>query len=132
MIDHYYAAFDARDGDPFGGVLGKRWFSREEPPPRPIRRVERYLDEIEGYVAGIPDTALAIDSLHFADKLVTVIGMLTSTHTGEVCGCAATSRSIKFSAIAVHRLADSAIAESWQIPDRPTLIEQINYPKEKN
>ncbi|MBM2578141.1 ester cyclase [Jannaschia sp. Os4] len=125
MVERYYAGLNARDDDLFEGTLGEEWFVHGESPSRPTRDVESYLDEIATYMEGIPDIRFAIDSLHFADDVVTVIGTLTGTHTGEVFGYPATGRAVEFSAIAVHRIEDGSIVESWQMPDRLTLVEQI-------
>ncbi|WP_055087151.1 ester cyclase, partial [Jannaschia donghaensis] len=125
MVERYYSALNARDDDLFEGLLGERWFVHGESPSRTSRDVESYLMEIDTYVAGIPDIQFAIDSLHFADDVVTVIGTLTGTHTGEVFGYPATGRQVEFSAIAVHRLEGGSIVESWQMPDRLTLLEQV-------
>ena len=125
MVERYYAALNARDDDLFEGTLSEDWFVHGESPSRPTRDIDSYLDEIADYMAGIPDITFTIDSLHFADNVVTVIGTLRGTHTGEVFGYSATGRSVEFSAIAVHRLEDGAIVESWQMPDRLTLVEQI-------
>ncbi|WP_308916079.1 ester cyclase, partial [Jannaschia sp. LMIT008] len=125
MVERYYDALNARDDDLFEGTVSEEWFVHGESPSRPTRDVNAYLEEIGDYMAGIPDIAFAIDSLHFADDVVTVIGTLTGTHTGEVFGYAPTGRAVEFSAIAVHRLEDGAIVESWQMPDRLTLVEQI-------
>ena len=125
MVERYYAALNARDDDLFEGTLGAEWFVHGESPSRPTRDVEGYLAEIADYMAGIPDIRFRIDSLHLAGDVVTVIGTLTGTHSGEVFGYPATGRSVEFSAIAVHRIEDGAIVESWQMPDRLTLIEQI-------
>ncbi|WP_298432611.1 ester cyclase [uncultured Jannaschia sp.] len=125
MIERYYAALNARDDAQFERVLGDAWFVHGESPSRPNRSVDSYLDEIDSYIAGIPDISFEIDSLHFADDVVTVIGTLRGTHSGEVLGYPATGRAVEFSAIAVHRIEDGVIVESWQMPDRLTLVEQI-------
>lgn len=125
MVERYYAALNSRDEDLFEGVLSERWFVHGESPSRPTRDVESYLAEIETYTTGIPDAQFEIESLHFADDVVTVIGTIRGTHSNELFGYAPTGRSVEFSAIAVHRIADGAIVESWQLPDRLTLLEQI-------
>ena len=125
MVERYYDALNARDDELFEGVLSERWFVHGESPSRPTRDVDSYLEEIGTYMEGIPDITFHVDSLHYADDVVTVIGTLRGTHTGEVFGYPATGRSVEFSAIAVHRLEDGAIVESWQMPDRLTLVEQI-------
>jgi predicted ester cyclase len=125
MVERYYAALNARDDELLEGTVSERWFVHGESPSRPSRDIEGYLAEIDSYMAGIPDIRFRIDSLHFADDVVTVIGTLTGTHTGEAFGYAPTGRSVEFSAVAVHRLENGAIVESWQMPNRLTLVEQI-------
>ncbi len=125
MVERYYEALNARDDELFEGVLAEEWFVHGESPSRPNRDVESYLNEIATYKEGIPDITFDIGSLHFAEDVVTVIGTLRGTHTGEIFGYEPTGRPVEFSAIAVHRLEEGVIAESWQMPDRLTLIEQI-------
>ena len=125
MVERYYEALNARDDALFQDLVDEEWFVHGESPSRPTRDVEGYLAEIDVYKEGIPDIQFAIDSLHFADDVVTVIGTLTGTHTGEMFGYPATGREVEFSAIAVHRIDDGGIVESWQMPDRLTLVEQI-------
>ena len=66
-----------------------------------------------------------IEDIHVTDDVVTVIGEITGVHSGEVFGVAATGNQIAFGAIAVHRLSDGQIVESWQIADRVSLIQQL-------
>ena len=122
MVERYYAALNARDDDLFEGTLGENWSSRGALEGR---GAAAFLSEVGAYRAGMPDVAFNIDSLRFADDVVTVIGTITGTHTGEMFGYPATGRAVEFSAIAVHRIADGRIVESWQMPDRLSLIEQI-------
>lgn len=128
MVERYYAALNSRDDELFEGVLSERWFVHGESPSRPMRDVDSYLAEIMTYTDGIPDARFDIESLHYANNVVTVIGTIRGTHSGELFGYAPTGRDVEFGAIAVHRLSDGAIEESWQLPDRLTLLEQIKNP----
>ncbi|MEO1680737.1 MAG: ester cyclase [Pseudomonadota bacterium] len=125
MVERYYSALNARDDDLFEGILSERWFVHGESPSRPTRDVTGYLAEIATYTSGIPDARFDIESLHFADDVVTVIGTIRGTHTGILFGIEPTGRDVEFSAIAVHRIEDGSIVESWQLPDRLTLLDQV-------
>ena len=125
MVERYYDALNTRDDALFEGVLSEHWFVHGASPCRPTLDVDGYLDKIEAYREEIPDLQFSIDSLHFSDDVVTVIGTMRGTHTGEMPGDPATGRTVEFSAIAVHRIADGAIVESWQTPDGLTFREEL-------
>lgn len=47
------------------------------------------------------------------------------THVGEINGVPATGNAISVDAISVHRMADGKIAETWQVWDTLTFLQQI-------
>ncbi|SFD50792.1 Predicted ester cyclase [Roseivivax sediminis] len=125
MVERYYRALNTRDAEQFAGLLADDWFMHGESPSLPSQDMDTFLAEVGMYVEGIPDIAYEIDSLHFADDVVTTIGTLSGTHTGPILGIEGTGRHVEFGAIAVHRVRDGVIYESWQLPDRLGLLQQI-------
>ena len=73
----------------------------------------------------MPDAQFLITSLHYADDVVTVVGRIVGTHTGTLFGVPPTGREVSLGAIAVHKVRENEIVESWQMPDRLSLLRQI-------
>jgi steroid delta-isomerase-like uncharacterized protein len=49
----------------------------------------------------------------------------SGTHIGEVHGIPATGKPVRVDAIAIHRLADGKIAETWEVWDTLGFLQQI-------
>jgi predicted ester cyclase len=49
----------------------------------------------------------------------------TGTHKGDLMGIAPTGKSVDFGEMAILRIANGKIAESWYQPDMPTLMQQL-------
>lgn len=80
---------------------------------------------IDGNRAGMDDIRINMEDVDVSGDIVTVIGRLRGTHTGEFLGIAPTGRSVDVKTIAVHRVADGRIVESWGSRDRLDLLKQI-------
>ena len=86
-------------------------------------------DEIKGPIAmrrsAFPDLKVIIeDQVAYDDKVVTRL-TLKGTHVGTYQGIAPTGKKVSWSQIAIARFEGGKIVESWRIPDRQGLREQL-------
>ncbi len=125
MVDRYYSALNARDETLLQDVLSERWVVHGESPSLPTLDAAGFMDELSGFSSGFADGRFTVDDVYLADDVITVRGTITGRHTGTFYGIPATGRDITFGAIAVHRVKDGVIVESWQMADRATLMEKL-------
>jgi len=67
----------------------------------------------------------AIEEIFSVDDRVIVRWTGTGTHVGELNGAAPTGNTIRVDAITIHRVTDGKIAETWQVWDTLSLLQQI-------
>lgn len=125
MVERYYVGLNNRDFTVVDGILSEDWYTHTQSQDQESQDASGFFDELDSYLIGMPDAQFQISSLHFADDVVTVIGVVQGTHSGPLFGIPATGRDVSFGAIAVHKVSDNEILESWQIPDRLSLLRQI-------
>lgn len=125
MVERYYAALNVQNDAEMMGLLAEDWvgYGLAAGPDGMDTAGLRGL--IDGNRAGMDDMVFTVDELHVSEDVVTVIGRIVGTHTGELLGVPATGRSIEFETITVHRIDDGQIVESWISSDRLDLLEQI-------
>ncbi|SNT44877.1 ester cyclase, partial [Jannaschia aquimarina] len=113
MIERYYAALNAQDDAQMMGLLAEDWtgFGLAAGPEGMDQDGLRGL--IDGNREGMSDMVFSVDDLHVSEDVVTVLGRITGTHTGELLGVPATGRPVEFETIVVHRIENGRIAESW-------------------
>lgn len=104
-----FVAADYVGHDPFGDHYG--------PEGRRIVVAE--------YRTAFPDLALTIEDLVAARNTVVWRFTLRGTHTGPFMGVPSTGRGVTATGIAIDRLADGRIAESWMSLDALGLLRQI-------
>lgn len=51
--------------------------------------------------------------------------MFSGTHSGEFGGIAPTGKRVKYSGIAIDRIADGKVVESWHVAETLSLFQQI-------
>lgn len=126
MIDRYYLALNTDDMAMLNGVVAPEWIERGKSPSVPDRDAASFVAEVRGLANGLDGVQFAVDDVYFADDVVTVRGTIKGRHTGIVLGVPATGRDVAFGALAVHRIVDGAIVESWQMADWSTLLRLIS------
>ena len=125
MVERYYLGLNNREFSVVDGILSEDWYSRTQSQDEVAQDSISFFDELQSYLEGMPDAQFLITSLHYADDVVTVVGRVVGTHTGTLFGVPATGREVSFGAIAVHKVRENEIVESWQMPDRLSLLRQI-------
>lgn len=72
-----------------------------------------------------PDYRLTIeDQIAEGDKVTTRV-IFHGTHQGEYRGIAPTGKQIKYSGVAIDRIADGKVVEMWHVADTCAMLQQI-------
>ncbi|MEM7710825.1 MAG: ester cyclase [Pseudomonadota bacterium] len=125
MVERYYAALNENDDAQMMGLLAEDWTGYGLAAGPDGMDADGLRGLIDGNREGMSDMTFSVDDLHVSDDVVTVIGRITGTHTGELLGVPATGRPVEFGTIVVHRIEEGRIVESWISSDRLDLMEQI-------
>jgi steroid delta-isomerase-like uncharacterized protein len=76
------------------------------------------------YQQGV-DGHWGIEDIFSADDRVVVRWVGTGNHVAEVNGIPPTGKSIRVDAITIHRMREGKIAETWEVWDTLTFLQQI-------
>ncbi len=125
MVERYYEALGNSDLAALDDIISDGWISHGL-ADNGGTDVDGYLTRVREVSDGLSDVVFEVEETYFADDVVTIIGKVSGTHTGEIFGIPATGNDVEFQSIAVHRLADGKISESWQMADRISLIQQLS------
>ncbi|UWQ23126.1 ester cyclase [Jannaschia sp. W003] len=125
MVERYYAALNAGDAASLGEVVSPEWVSRGVSGSEPDRDAAAVIALRAEVAEGLSGVRFEVDDVIAAEGTVTVRGTVHGRHDGTLFGIPATGRDVSVGAIAVHRIEDGAIAETWQMTDRAALMDQI-------
>ncbi len=125
MVNRYYDALNANDEAMFRAVLSDGWIERGESPSIPDQDAAGFMNEVTGVSSGLEGGRFEIDDVYLADDAVTVRGTISGRHTATLLGVPATGRAVSVGALAVHRISEGKIVESWQMVDWTTLMRLI-------
>ncbi len=125
MVARYYEALSTGDLDQLGTILSDRWVANGASPTDGVQDIEGFLNEIRNISDGLENSRFNVDDVYVTEDVITVIGTVYGRHTGEIYGIPATGREVSFGGIAVHRVKEGKIIESWQMADRLNLLQQI-------
>ena len=125
MVERYYEAIGKSDLNELGEIISDGWVSHGLGGSGG-NDVDGFLSSIEAVSSGLSDNKFEVIETYVAEDVVTVIGKVSGTHTGEIFGIAPTGNSVEFQSISVHLIEDGKIAESWQMADRVSLIQQLS------
>ena len=82
------------------------------------------VDVVSTYQEGV-DGHWEIEEIFSAGDRVVVRWTGSGKHVGEINGIPATGKSIRVDAITIHRMGDGKIAETWEVWDTLTFLQQI-------
>jgi len=82
------------------------------------------VEVVSTYQTGV-DGHWGIEEIFSAGDRVVVRWTGSGKHVGEVNGIPATGKSIRVDAITIHRMGDGKIAETWEVWDTLTFLQQI-------
>lgn len=82
-------------------------------------------DHVSMLIAGIPDLRTELIDVFAEGDRVCVRYVASGTHTGVLLGRPGTGKSVRWEGVNIYRMADSKIAETWQLADALRLLQQI-------
>jgi predicted ester cyclase len=89
------------------------------------RPAKLQLAAVQAVRGAFPDFRLVIeDQIAEGDKVVTR-ATFSGTHQGEFMGMAPTGKPVKYSGIAIDRIVDGKVVESWHVAETLGLLQQI-------
>lgn len=92
---------------------------------REVEGIEAVLEDWWGQLEAIPDLTDTIDMLVAEDDTVAVRYTTTGTHEGEFFGIEPTGKEVQVTSMAVDRIENGEIVETWNHPDRFGLFQQL-------
>jgi predicted ester cyclase len=116
----YREAIVERDSSACERLLTVDFVHNGEPRGRAGQR-----QEVEHFLAAIPDLSHEIELIFGEDDLVAAHQRWSGTHGGEFLGVAATGRPVSFTSTAVLRVRDGLIAEAWDELDSGAILAQL-------
>ncbi len=129
LIRRYFEEIDAAAQDERGASVLDEFvapdFVDHNPSPGFTPNLEGLKQAFNHFLAANPDGYHVIeDMIAEGDKVMTRVSAY-GTHTGELFGIAPTGKQIRMTGIAVHRIANSKIAEHWSELDNLGLMQQL-------
>lgn len=125
MVERYYDALGANDRTGVSAILADVWLGHGYRTQGGPVDADGLMTEAARWTRGLSGGRFEIDDVHIADDVITVIGTVRGRHTGPLFGFAPTGRDVAFDGIAVHRVREGRIVESWETGDRLGLLEQL-------
>ncbi|CAM4205288.1 ester cyclase [Palleronia rufa] len=125
MVGRYYDALNTNDAAMLDQVLSDRWVVHGVAERQSGGERDTFLDYVADLRSALDGARFDVQDIHVASGVVTVIGKVEGRHTGPLFGVAPTGRDVSFDGIAVHRIEDGRIVETWQMADRLDLLRQI-------
>jgi steroid delta-isomerase-like uncharacterized protein len=93
--------------------------------PEPVRGSAAIQGAAAGFLAGVPDLHMTIESLFSEADQVAVRYTGRGTHLGDLMGIPPTGNQIVLPGIAMYRVADGRIVAGWDSADIVALLAQI-------
>lgn len=93
--------------------------------PEPVRGSAAIQGAAAGFLAGIPDLHMTIESLIAEADQVAVRYTGRGTHQGDLMGIPPTGNHVVLPGIAIYRLAEGKIAAGWDSADIVALLAQL-------
>ena len=121
----FYDVFNTGNVDILDNLLADDWADRPALPGIPPGR-EGEKSAVKGFRQAFPDVRFVLDDVIVAEDKVTVRSTVHGTHKGEFLGVEPTNRSVTFTTIDIHRIANNQIVETWHLEDFYGLLQQLN------
>jgi steroid delta-isomerase-like uncharacterized protein len=125
-VRRFFELWEAGETDQFGEVVAADAVDHDPQRPFPDERgAEAARKTAEMFLAAFPDTAYTIEQQVAEGDLVVTRWIARGTHEGELMGIPATQKSVEVSGIAIDRLSDGKIVESWGNWDTIGMMQQL-------
>lgn len=86
---------------------------------------EKVTDFLQLVLRVVPDVQLNIERIFGTDEYVAAHLTVVGTHQGEFLGVQPSGKRIVFNQINLYRFEDGKIAETWQLMDSASFLQQI-------
>ena len=101
-------------------------YVRHEPgAPVGSQGVTEFVEMLRAFRSAFPDVELVVEELVAEGDVVAFRGVERGTHEGEFLGFDPTGETFEMTGMAMHRLEDGRIAETWATWDRVTMYRQL-------
>jgi steroid delta-isomerase-like uncharacterized protein len=125
-VRRFFELWEAGETDQFGEVVAADAVDHDPQRPFPDERgAEAARKTAEMFLAAFPDTAYTIEQQVAEGDLVVTRWIARGTHEGELMAIPATQKSVEVSGIAIDRLSDGKIVESWGNWDTIGMMQQL-------
>lgn len=124
LVRKFYEALSTGNTALIDEALAYDWVDRPTPAGlSPGRAGGRQL--IRRYRAAFPDFKAEVEDVYIDGEFVVVRAMGYGTQNGEFLGIPATGRRARFMAIDIHRIANNRIAETWNLQNLLSVVQQL-------
>lgn len=101
-------------------------YVRHEPGASVGRQgVEAFVAMLRAFRSAFPDVELVVEEMVAEGDVVVFRGTERGTHEGEFLGFVPTGKAFEMAGMAMHRLEDGRIAETWATWDRVSMYRQL-------
>jgi len=95
--------------------------------PADIRGLDSLKSYYAGSHAGFPDFKIAVDDVLVSGDNLIYRWTITATHTGPLRGLPPTGKAVRFSGLAIDRVANGRIVEEWVYFNLLDLLQQLGF-----
>jgi predicted ester cyclase len=116
LVRQFYSLINGGPFEQWRNALAPTWAATPPLPSKPDQ-ISGYRQVIGAFRAGMPDLKVEQVEIIANDDVVAVRSRVTGTNTAPLFGKPATSKTITFTAMDIHRIKDGRIVETWHVED---------------
>ncbi len=124
VVRHQLEEMDAGNLDVFDELCAQGYRYHAPGVPEPLT-CEEHKESAREFYTAFSDFGHTVEDIVAVGDRVVVRLIDFGTHTGNFAGLPATGNAVRFSVIAINRLENGKIAETWITADFPTLLQQL-------
>lgn len=125
LAERYVDAFSRGDIEALRGILSPDYVAHNQ--SEPAATLEQFLRATEQRRAMFPDGTFSVEDLMVKEDRFVWRALFRGTHAEDAGGFAATGRKVEAASLAIARVEDGKIVESWGILDFLTLYQQLGF-----
>src|SRR5215210_7449923 len=125
LVRRYFELWNAHEVDALGEVLAEDAVDHDPYNPHGNEGLEGAKKTIQMYLDAYPDTHFEIDDMVAEGDKVATRWSATGTHEGELMGIQPTGKKATVSGIAIDRIENGKIVESWNSWDVLKMMQDI-------
>lgn len=125
LAERYVDAYSKGDVEALRGILSPDYVAHNQ--TEPAVTLEPFLSATEQRRTMFPDGTFSVEDLMVKEDRFVWRALFRGTHTEDAGGFAATGRKVEAASLAIVRIKDEKIVESWGILDFLTLYQQLGF-----